>query len=90
MCLQRSRRNLTLRDAAVRAAQRNPDLAHFAFELKAQDARIEQAGQRPALHFNAGLENFAGTGDASWLSGAELTLSLSRVVELGGQAGRRV
>jgi outer membrane protein, heavy metal efflux system len=81
---------LTLRDAMVLAAQRNPDLAHFAFELKAQDARIEQAGQLPPLHFNAGLENFAGSGAASTLSGAELTLSLSRVVELGGQAQRRV
>jgi outer membrane protein, heavy metal efflux system len=82
--------NLSLRDAVVRAAQRNPDLAHFAFELKAQDARIEQAGQLPALHFNASLENFAGSGAASALSGAELTLSLSRVVELGSQAQRRV
>jgi cobalt-zinc-cadmium efflux system outer membrane protein len=82
--------NLTLRDAVLRAADRNPDLAHFAFELAAQDSRIEQAGQLPPLHFNAGLDNFAGTGDSRWLTGAELTLSLSGVVELGGQAQRRV
>jgi outer membrane protein, heavy metal efflux system len=81
--------NLTLRDAIVRAAARNPDLAHFAFELAAQDARIEQAGQLPPLNIHAALDNFAGSGASSWLSGAELTLSLSRVVELGGQAQRR-
>jgi cobalt-zinc-cadmium efflux system outer membrane protein len=82
--------NLTLRDAVLRAADRNPDLAHFAFELAAQDSRIEQAGQLPPLHFNVDVDNFAGSGASSWLSGAELTLSLSRVVELGGQARRRV
>jgi cobalt-zinc-cadmium efflux system outer membrane protein len=81
--------SLTLRNAVVRAAQGNPDLAYFAFELAAQDARIEQAGQLPPMQFSAGLENFVGTGVASRLSGAELTLSLSRVVELGGQPQRR-
>jgi outer membrane protein, heavy metal efflux system len=82
--------NLTLRDAVLRAADRNPDLAHFAFELAAQESRIEQAGQLPPLHFNVDVDNFAGSGASSWLSGAELTLSLSRVVELGEQARRRV
>jgi outer membrane protein, heavy metal efflux system len=81
--------NLTLRDAIARAAERNPDLAHFAFELAAQDARTEQAGQLPPLNIHATLDNFAGSGASSRLSGAELTLSLSRVVELGGQAQRR-
>lgn len=81
---------LTLRDAVTRAAERNPDLAQFAFELRAQDARIEHAAQRPPLHAGLELENFAGRGLASGLSGAELTLSLSRVVELGGQRERRV
>jgi cobalt-zinc-cadmium efflux system outer membrane protein len=80
---------LTLRDAVMLAAERNPDLAHFAFELTAQDARIEQARQRPPVNFNASLDNFAGTGASSGLSGAELTLSLSRVVELGGQREQR-
>lgn len=81
---------LTLREAVVRVSQRNPDLAQFAFELQAQDARIETAGQRPALHANAAMENFGGTGSSSWLSGAELTLSLSSVVELGGDQKKRV
>jgi outer membrane protein, heavy metal efflux system len=82
--------SLTLRDAVVRASQRNPDLAQFAFELRAQQARIEQAGQLPPLLANAEIENVAGTGAASGVSGMELTLSLSRVVELGGQRERRI
>jgi cobalt-zinc-cadmium efflux system outer membrane protein len=82
--------DLDLNEAVARAAQRNPDLAPFVFALRAQDARIDQAGQQPSLHLSAGLENFAGSGAASGLSGAELTLSVSRVVEARGQAQRRM
>jgi outer membrane protein, heavy metal efflux system len=73
--------NLTLRAAVDLVAARNPDLAPFAAELRAQEARILQAGQQPALQASAELLAFAA---------AEQTLSLSGVLERGGQRDRRV
>lgn len=81
---------LSLREAIGLALERNPDLASFAFELRARDARIDVAKLRPGLEAGLHLENFAGTGRASGVPGAELTLGLSGIVELGGQRERRV
>lgn len=81
---------LSLREAVELALQRNPDLASFAFGLRASEARIEVAALRPAIEAGAQIENFAGTGRASGLSGAELTLGLSGIIDLGGQRERRV
>jgi outer membrane protein, heavy metal efflux system len=72
---------LTLRDAVGRVAASNPDLTPFAAELRAQEARIAQAGQRQPLQANAELLAFAD---------AEQTLSLSSVIEFGAQRDRRV
>ncbi|MGC4028748.1 MAG: TolC family protein [Steroidobacteraceae bacterium] len=81
---------IDLREALLRAANRNPDLASFAFALRAQDARIELAAQRPALQAGVELEDFAGNGAARGVSGSDLTLTLSSVIELGGQRDRRI
>ncbi len=77
-------------DAIARTVERSPELAPFAFSMRAQDARIVAAGQRPALVLGGQLDNFAGTGAASGLSGVEATVTLSGVIELGGQRERRV
>lgn len=76
--------------AVGRALQGNPELRSFAFELRAQDARIDTAGLRPAPELGVQLEDFAGSGDFRGLDGAQATLSLSRVIELGGKRERRV
>jgi cobalt-zinc-cadmium efflux system outer membrane protein len=81
---------LTLREAVALTLERNPQLKAFAFALRAQDARIEAAALRPALELAAGIENALGTGAASGLDASETTLSLSRVVELGGKRERRL
>jgi outer membrane protein, heavy metal efflux system len=80
---------LTLADAVQRARRHNPDLATFAFRLKAEDARIDVAGQRPAPELGLQIENVLGTGRAQGFSGVEATLALSQVIELGGQRQRR-
>lgn len=82
--------SLTLREAIESTLRRNPGLETFQFELKAQDARIQQAGLRPAPSLNSTVENILGTGDTRGLSGAEATFALSQVVEFGDKRNRRL
>lgn len=81
---------LTLREALSRTLQSNPDLAAYQYVLKAQDGRITQAGFKPNPTLNSTLEDVLGTGEAKGLSGAELTIGLSQLVELGGLRDKRV
>lgn len=74
---------LTLGQAVERALAANPDLQGFAFALKAQEARIAQAGQRPAAEAGVDLENVLGSGEFDGLDAAEATFVLSQVIELG-------
>ena len=80
---------LTLREALNRTLQSSPELAPFAYQLKAQNARIESAGLKPAPEFVSELENVLGTGRTRGLDAAEATVGLSQVIELGGQRARR-
>jgi len=81
---------LSLRDALSRTLKSNPDLAAYQYLLKAQDGRITQAGQRPNPTLTADVENVLGTGQTQGLDGAEFTLGLSQLIELGGLRSRRV
>jgi cobalt-zinc-cadmium efflux system outer membrane protein len=81
---------LTLRAALEQALARNPGLREFAFRLRAQGERVQQAGLRPPLELRAELENVAGTGAARGADSAEATFAISRVIELGSQRARRV
>lgn len=81
---------LTLRQAIDAALAGNPDLAAFAFELRAQDARADQAALRPPLEASVEAENVLGTGAAKGTDAAEYTFALSGVLELGSKRGRRV
>lgn len=81
---------LTLHDAVRASLAGNPDLAGFAYELRAQDARTDAAGLRPAPTLSADIENILGSGDHRRLNDAETTFALSQVVELGGKRAARV
>ncbi|WP_341918541.1 TolC family protein [Hydrocarboniphaga effusa] len=81
---------ITLREAISRTLQSNPDLAAYAYTLKAQDGRITQSGLRPNPTLSGTVENVLGTGLASGGQYAELTLMLSQVIELGGLRERRI
>lgn len=80
---------LTLGQALARARQVNPELAAFALELKAQDARSRLAQQRPAPQAELLVEDAVGTGDHQGFDAAQTTLSLSQVLELGGKRSAR-
>ena len=79
---------LTLRDAVNRSLQRNPDLAVFSFDLKAQDGRIQQAGEKAPLELGVLVENALGTGSRSNFRSTETTLSLGVLLDHGAP-GRR-
>jgi outer membrane protein, heavy metal efflux system len=81
---------LSLAQAIDRALRGNPELRSFAYELRAQDARIGTAGLKPAPELGVQLEDIAGSGDFQGVDGAQATLTLSRVIELGDKRDRRV
>jgi cobalt-zinc-cadmium efflux system outer membrane protein len=80
---------LSLRDALAAALADSPALRARSLELKATDARIERAGQKPPLSLQADFEDFAGTGDLSGVRSLQTTLRLGAVVELGSRRDRR-
>lgn len=81
---------LPLRVALERTLKSNPDLAAYQYVLKAQDGRIAQAGLKPNPMLSASLENVLGTGQVKSFDNAELTLSLSQLIELSGLRDKRV
>lgn len=80
---------LTLPQALERARAVHPELAAFAFELRAQEGRARLAGIRPAPTVELLVEDAAGSGGRSGFDAAQTTLSLSQVIELGGKRGSR-
>jgi cobalt-zinc-cadmium efflux system outer membrane protein len=83
-------RTLTLGAALERAQRSNPELRTLDLELRALDARREQAGVRPNPELTLAPENVFGSGEFSGIGAGELTLSLSQVLERGGKRARRV
>lgn len=81
---------LTLRQSHALALLQNPELAVVAWEIRAGEARILQAGLLPNPELGITVENVAGSGAFKGVAGAETTLHLSQVLELGGKRRRRV
>lgn len=80
---------LSLDEAFARVADTHPDLRLLGPRQQVLLAERDQALLRPALRVGAELENALGTGEASGLQGAELTLSLASVFERGGKLDAR-
>ena len=81
---------LTLRDALALALTGNPELAPFAWQARANEARILQAGLRVNPELGLQVEDFLGTGDFSGGRQVQITLQLSQVIELGGKRAARI
>lgn len=81
---------LTLDDAFARVIDTHPDLVAYRYTDAALAADAERAAQSPALTFGSSVENALGSGSASALGGAELTLSLASVIERGDKRGARM
>lgn len=80
---------LQLPQAQALALMQNPDLAAFAWEVRAGEAQTLQAGLPPNPEVGVEVENVAGSGEFGGVDGAEVTLSLSQVIELAGKRRKR-
>ena len=80
---------ITLRQALALALMKNPALAAFSWEERAREAQALQARLLPNPELDVEVENFGGTGFFGGLDGAETTLQLGQLVELGGKRSKR-
>lgn len=85
--------SLTLRDAVALALLHSPDLAAFAWEVRAREARILQAGRPPNPVLGILAEDLGGrraprAGQAPLVQ-PQITLQLSQLIELGGKRTAR-
>lgn len=81
---------ISLRDALAATMSRNPSLRSFPLRNEALLGERETADLKPALSAGAELENAFGTGDIKDFTGAEATLRLSSVIEMGDKRTARV
>ena len=81
--------NLTLEQAIEEAEARSPAITAAQAEVTANRARLVQAGFRPNPELSVEVENFLGTGEASGFDGAEVTVSVSQRLDLGGRRSSR-
>lgn len=81
--------DLTLHEAVRRTLERNTLLRADNASVDSARRQTELDGLAPPLTIGAELENVAGTGAVSGIRGAEATLRLGRVFELGGKRSAR-
>jgi cobalt-zinc-cadmium efflux system outer membrane protein len=79
---------LTLVRAIALALLQSPDLAEFAWGVRAQEARVLQAGLLPNPSLSMLVENL-GTGRDDITGGVQTTIQLGQLVELGGKRSAR-
>ncbi len=82
--------SLTLTEATRRTLVHYPELHVFKWRLQALEAMRDTAKLTPAYELELETENIGGSGDFSGTDSMEMTLSLSSVIELGGQRDARV
>ncbi|MDH4202785.1 MAG: TolC family protein [Phycisphaerae bacterium] len=80
---------LTLGDVLALTLVHNPELNIFSLETRAAQARELQAGLWPNPEIGVEVENVGGTGELSGFDGAETTLQLSQLIELGDKSQKR-
>lgn len=82
---------LTLRDALAATLLQSPELAAYAWELRAREARTLQVARRPNPELSVLSEDFASglPSDVNSPLQPQTTLQLSQLVELGGKRAAR-
>jgi outer membrane protein, heavy metal efflux system len=81
---------ISLRDALAATISTNPKLRSFPLRNDALLGEREIADLKPPFMVGAEIEDALGTGDIRDFTGAEATLRLSSVVEMGGKRAARV
>lgn len=77
--------DVTLAQAMSRTLEHEPSLKVFPLRESVLRAEAETARLRPQFELGADVQNAAGTGAYSGVDRAEVSLSLSSVIELGGK-----
>jgi len=80
---------LTMSDAIQLALLKSPELHSYSIEIRAREARTLQESFAPNPEIAFEVENFAGSGELSGLSGSEITLSVGQLIELAGKRDKR-
>ncbi|MBL7214298.1 MAG: TolC family protein [Phycisphaerae bacterium] len=80
---------LPLRQVLALTLIHNPELKVFSLETRATQARELQAGLWPNPEIDIEAENVGGTGELSGFDGAETTIQLSQLIELGNKSQKR-
>ncbi len=80
--------DLTLREALSLALLQNPEIKAFAFEARAREAAVLQAGLLPNPQLGVVAENF-GNNALQGFDSTAITLQLSQLIELGGKRAAR-
>lgn len=80
---------LSLQKALSLGLLQNPELAAFSWEIRSAEARAIQAGLFPNPEIETSVENFGGTNDQSGFKGAETTVQVNQLIELGGKRLKR-
>ena len=81
--------DLTLRRALALTLMNNPELRIFSLETRAAQARELQAGLWPNPELEVEVSEVGGTGSRSSFDGAETTIQLSQLIELGDKSQKR-
>ncbi|GAB3274484.1 TolC family protein [Parahaliea aestuarii] len=81
---------LSLADASRLTIARHPRLAVFDWRVAALEGERQNAALRPATSVTFDAENLLGSNELRGAQSAELTLSLSSVIELGGKPTARL
>lgn len=82
--------SLSLDEAIAKTLEQNPQLHQFNLNKGIIMAEHSLRGLKPGYDLNVDVENFAGTGEASGFSSAELTVALSSAIELGNKRASRL
>ena len=81
---------LALRNAWALALAQGPELAVFAWEIRAEEAAVMQAGLPPNPEIEVEVENFGGSNGFSGFGGSETTIAIGQTILLGGKLRKRV
>lgn len=81
---------LTLKDAIGATLKNNPQITGFHFREAAVKSEGKIAAVRPPVEISADLENAFGDDEYADTDSAEFTLTLSKVIELGGKRSARL
>lgn len=82
--------NITLNWVLQQTQAHNATLATYPYRLRQAEALVEQAGVRPSPELGLSVENALGSGEYSHLEAAEISLTLSQTIELGGKRQQRL